>query len=477
MATEIKQQQNSRFSIDPDYSYPGGISPTEFCIFILGLSGIYDWQIECMESVAQGNPTALLAANGSGKSRRVIVPLLLWLLFSFPKGVAKVTSASWQQLHDQIMSGLDQFRPRLAGLGWNWLEGRVEAPQGGFISVFSTDNPGRAEGFHGTPELPLMYVIDEAKSVPDGIFQSADRCTAQYRLIASSPAGAGGRLYDCFNRLSPFYFKIRVTSHECPHITEETRQRDLAMWGESDPWYRSRHLAEFADDETFPRVVSPQWIRACWAEPPQHQKGQLKAFCDFAAGGAENVIAVADGNRVSIGAAWRETDTVQAARQFKREFERLQLNQGQVYGDDGGLGHVMIDQIAELGFHVNRVNNELPASDPDHFANLGSEMWFQAARRIEKREVIVPGDKTFFDQAIGRRRDYDAKGRLIAEPKRKMAARGLESPDRADAIFGAMYQPHSGAITAEILRGMAIAPSSFGQREEFCFAEAEPSEF
>jgi hypothetical protein len=445
------------------------LPPWAFAVSILGVQEIYPWQAECLEAVGQGLPTALLAANGSGKTKHVIAPLLLWHLFSFPRSVAKMTSGSWQQIQEQLLPALEAHRTRFDGLGWKWLDGFIESPQGGFVSVFSTDRAGRAEGFHGTVDAPLLYIIDEAKSVDDDIFAASDRCTAQYRLIASSPAGPGGRLYDCFNRLRAFYYPIRVTSHECPHISEATRARDREMWGEADPWYRSRHLAEFADDESFPRIVSPQWIRACWAEPPQYVTGRRKAFCDFAAGGAENVIAVAEGNRVTIAAAWTETDTVQAARQFKREFERLQLNQGEVCGDDGGLGHVMIDQIAELGYHVRRVNNELPASDPDHFSNLGSEMWYQAARRIEKREVILPDDKTFFDQATGRRRDYDSKGRLIAESKKKMAARGLASPDRADAIFGAMYNPSSGAITAEMLRGMALAPSPFGQREEFGF--------
>lgn len=439
-----------------------------FAHVVLGITGIYDWQGETMEAVGQGIPTALLAANGSGKSRRVIVPLLLWLLYSFPRGVALATSASWKQLHDQILVGLDEFRPRLAGLGWNWTEGRIESPQGGFISVFSTDQPGRAEGYHGTPEAPLLYIMDEAKSIDDSIFQARDRCTVQYGLVASSPAGPSGRLYDCFNRLRSFYYGIRVTSYECPHITEETRARDLAMWSESDPWYRSRHLAEFSDDETFPQIVKPQWIRGCWSEPPSRQAGQKRAFCDFAAGGAENVIAVADGNKVYIGAAWRETDTVQAARQFRREFERLGLNQGMVYGDDGGLGTVMIDQIAETGFQVIRVRNESEANDPEHFANLGSEMWFHAARRIEKREVILPEDKILYDQLVGRRRDYDSKGRLIAEPKKKMAARGLVSPDRADAICGALYSPDLGAITSETLKGIYI-PSGGFEHESFSF--------
>lgn len=460
----------SALRLEIPFAYPTGVLPPwAFAVSVLQAKDIYPWQAECLEAVGQGLPTALLAANGSGKTRHIIAPLLLWFLFSFPKGVAKVTSGSWQQITEQLVPALDAHRPRFEPLGWKWLQGFIESPAGGFISVFSTDRPGRAEGFHGTEGAPLFYVIDEAKSVDDGIFAASDRCTAQYRLIASSPAGPGGRLYDCFNRLKSFYYGIRVTSVECPHITESTRQRDREMWGESDAWYRSRHLAEFADDETMPRIVSPSWLRACYAESPAFVQGRRKAFCDFAAGGAENVIALAEGNRVFIAAAWTESDTVQAARQFKREFERLQLNQGEVYGDDGGLGHVMIDQIAELGYHVKRVNNELPASDPEHFANLGSEMWFQAARRIEKREVILPEDKTLFDQLVGRRRDYDHKGRLIAESKKKMAARGLASPDRADAICGAMYNPSSGAITAEMLRGMSVESNPFVGSEDFSF--------
>jgi len=429
-----------------------------------------------MEAVGQGIPTALLAANASGKTKRVIAPLLLWLLFSFPRSVGKMTSGSWQQIQEQLLPTFAEFKPRLAGLGWNWLDGWIESPQGGFISVFSTDQPGRAEGFHGTPEAPLMYIIDEAKSVSDQIFAASDRCTAQYRLFASSTGSPAGRLYDCFNRLKEFYYGIRITSFECPHIPEETRERDKKMWGESDPWYRSRHLSEFSDDETFPKIVKPQWVRACWAEPPVHQPGQRRAFCDFAAGGAENVIAVADGNKVYIGAAWRETDTVQAARQFRREFERLGLNQGQVYGDDGGLGSGVIDQIAEMGFQIIRVRNETPASDEDHFANLGSEMWYSAARLIEKREVILSGDKLLFDQLIGRRRDYDSKGRLIAEPKKKMAARGVESPDRADAICGALYNPYRGAVTAEQLKGIYLPSGGGFEHRGLDFTEREPGE-
>src|SRR5260370_7417142 len=108
--------------------------------------------------------------------------------------------------------------------------------------------------------------------------------------MSSWRAGTAGRLYDCFNRLGRFYYGIRISSFECPHIPDETRARDLEMWGESDPWYRSRHLAEFSDDETFPKIVKPQWIRACWAEPPAHKPAHLPASSAFPPSVATNLI-------------------------------------------------------------------------------------------------------------------------------------------------------------------------------------------
>jgi hypothetical protein len=40
-------------------------------------------------------------------------------------------------------------------------------------------------------------------------------------------------------------------------------------------------------------------------------------------------------------------------------------------------------------------------------------------------------------QLSGRKMRYDAKARIALEPKEVMKARGLSSPDRADAIIGA----------------------------------------
>jgi hypothetical protein len=60
-------------------------------------------------------------------------------------------------------------------------------------------------------------------------------------------------------------------------------------------------------------------------------------------------------------------------------------------------------------------------------------------------------------QLTSRRKLYDSKGREKLESKAEMRARGLESPDRADAVIGAavMSLPgFTGSVTMETLAGI-----------------------
>ena len=71
--------------------------------------------------------------------------------------------------------------------------------------------------------------------------------------------------------------------------------------------------------------------------------------------------------------------------------------------------------------------------------------------------MILPVDGELSKQLSSRRLQYDAKARIQLEPKESMRARGLSSPDRADAVIGAavMCLPgFTGAITRDTLAGM-----------------------
>jgi hypothetical protein len=98
----------------------------------------------------------------------------------------------------------------------------------------------------------------------------------------------------CFHSLAAFYYTKKVTFYDCPHLKEDTRAMDEAKYGLDHPYYRSRYLAEFTDDEGPGVIISPTILARCLSHPPVYKPGRLTAFCDFAGGTDENVLAVGE---------------------------------------------------------------------------------------------------------------------------------------------------------------------------------------
>ena len=97
-----------------------------------------------------------------------------------------------------------------------------------------------------------------------------------------------------------------------------------------------------------------------------------------------------------------------------------------------------MDRMAEEGFYLRRFNNGSPPKRSEIFANLSAEWWSTVDQLIERRAVILPNDEKLVAQLTSRRKLYDSKGRERLESKADLRARGVESPDRADALIGAI---------------------------------------
>jgi hypothetical protein len=164
--------------------------------------------------------------------------------------------------------------------------------------------------------------------------------------------------------------------------------------------------------------------------------GDTVAFCDFAAGGDENVLAVRRGNKVQIAAAWRDEDTMRAVYRFIHHFRSERLRPQQIFGDNSGLGKVMIDSMREQGWDINRVDNG-SAPESDDYANRGAEIWHEAAGMLRRGEIILPlHDAECYRQLASRKVAWSTRG-LGVEKKEDMKKDGRPSPDRADAVCAA----------------------------------------
>lgn len=453
--------------------------PAYFAWRVLGLD-LYPWQVKSLMAIGRGvmhgkPPTSLVAANGSGKTQRVIAAAILWFLWRYPRGWCPVTSGSWLQVEKQLFPALHSFRHFKVFAGWTFNQTEIRTPEGGQCVGFSTDSPGRAEGWH--PKVsqdvdPVFYVTDEAKTVPDGIFDAIGRCTLRFQLMASSPGGPSGKFYRSHHEERTMHHCIKATSSDCPHISKDKIERDRSIYGADHPVFRSMHLAEFSEGSEL-LIINPDLVAKAlaatmeWADKiPGYNPRDITAFGDFAAGRDENVLAACDGRRVWIVDAWHETDTVQGARQFIAKAQDAKIPRESMWGDADGLGIGFCDQMAEQDYRISEFRGGIPAEDDEHYNSTISEAWFEAGRMIARGEIILCGKLARSPQTIRqlttRMSQWDEKGRLRAEKKPDMAKRGLKSPDRADAILCAINRHFytGGAVTARTAGKIVTAPQA-----------------
>lgn len=459
--------------------------PAYFAWRYLGLD-LYPKQVLALRSIGRGvmggrPPTSFVAANGAGKTQRVIAPAILWFLWRFPQGTCPVTSGSWTQIETQLFPALQAYRHLPIFNGWTFNRTDIRTPSGAHCFGFSTDQEGRAEGHH--PRIsqdigPVFYVVDEAKTVPDGIFNAVGRCTLRYCLFASSPGGPSGKFYRTHHEERSLHTCIRMTSAECPHIDPKKIERDRKILGDDHPVMRSMHYAEFTADLDL-LIINPLQLAKTleatmeWADKiPGFNPKNCTGFGDFAAGRDENVLAICDGKRVWIPAAWKDANTIQGAREFVNTLRKLNIPQGNFHGDADGLGIGFIHQMEAEDYFPQKFHGGGPAEDEEHYVSTISEAWFEAGSKIAKGEIILCGEMARCPETIRqlttRLSLWGDKGKLQAEPKKLMAKRGLKSPDRADAILCAINRHFhtGGAVTARTAAQM-VTPSRAVQRQGF----------
>ena len=432
--------------------------PSAFASNVLGIN-LYDWQRKVLRDLEPRDcRVALRAANGSGKTSTVISAILIWHALVYPRSIAVTTAGVFRQVESQLWPSLRNHIAKLGG-AWEVTSGEIRYlhPNGNTSRIigYSATDPGRAEGWHAEDHEyhPLLMVVDEAKTVADPLFEAISRCQPTRLLIASSPGGTSGAFYRAFTKEANMWSKHAVTAFDCPHITRAQIDEVTQRYGEKHPLTRSMIYGEFVDIGLESLVINLTQLQNCHNTPPRFRPGVRIAGVDFAAGGDQNVICISDGNKILPMIAWREKDTMAAVGRFIVEFKKAGLEANNIYADASGMGMVMCDALAESGWVVNRVNFGATAYDNNAYTNRSAEMWYNMAKKIEDAEIILPEDEDLTAQLTCRRTITNSKGKLGVESKDSMRARGIASPDRADALALCLSSSNNGLdLTFQIER-------------------------
>ncbi|MEM6888750.1 MAG: hypothetical protein AAF636_11485 [Pseudomonadota bacterium] len=440
---------------------PIAATPVGFTQIVLGIPQ-YQWQANVLFDLEKLGQVAVKCPNEGGKTSHIVVGAVLWHMMCFPGSVTVVTSASFRQLKHQLMPGLQRQQYKPCFKDWEFVTDTIKAPNGSSLVAFSAVDPGKFEGFHNLPETkvgededgneimerpPLMIIVDEAKSVTAAIFTAIDRCRPDRLLLLSSPGANVGEFYNAFGKNKAHYKTHSAGLKDCPHLDPEKIQRIIDKYGETHPFVLSSVYGQFATDPDSGVVIDSAALELCIAEPPQWQPGVRHAFCDFAAGGDENVLALREGNRVTLEDCWHETNTMAAVARFIQNFVRLGLQPDEISGDNSGLGKPIIDRMHELGWPIRRITNNSKAKNPAAYKDLISELWGEGAKQVADKSLILPDNDELTSQMTTRLwEDRTSDGAMKVQSKKKMKLDGLPSPDRAEAVLGSLLPPSAARV-------------------------------
>jgi phage terminase large subunit len=126
---------------------------------------------------------------------------------------------------------------------------------------------------------------------------------------------------------------------------------------------------------------------------------------------------------------------MQLAGAIKAEWDSQIVKPALIVIDVIGIGAGVVDRLHEQNLPILGVNVSEAPSTTGRFVRLRDELWVRCREWLEMRSVRLPRDDQLRAELVSVRSKYRSDGRQEAESKSLMRARGLPSPDCADALI------------------------------------------
>lgn len=404
-------------------------------------------QAKVLKAISKRDRVACCAGNGWGKGVCDGVAALAYFDTHYGAKVP-VTSGSFRQVKRTVWSEIHALaqRSKLKST-YNLLNTdleRIGHEQTWFITGFTADSPELAEGWHGKN---IMFIVDEARAVPDDMWQAIFRgCTTPgAKILATSiPGEASGQFYrictGMFNTWKVFTFPTAAFKYGSyraiypDRVSQISIDEKLADLGESSPFFQTSVLARFAstaEDALIPmnliqkareNALDPKGAGITWGGDVARYGRDTSCMCKR------------QGPCVLDFRQKKNMDTVSVATWFEIEAQGNPL-----CVDEIGVGSGVIDTLrARQVKGVVAVNVSQAARDSEKHLNKRAEEFWALRTRFERGEIDLthlPRD-TYERLAaqLGSIRYKFSKGKLQIESKDDMRKRG-PSPDMADSLM------------------------------------------
>jgi hypothetical protein len=279
-------------------------------------------------------------------------------------------------------------------------------------------------------------IFDEASGIADPIWAVTggfftENTPNRFWLAFSNPRRNTGYFYECFNSKRAFWQTKVVDARTVEGTDKQVYERIIQEYGADSS---QAHVEVYG---MFPSAGDDQFISASIVddamkrEKYKDQSAPIVIGVDPARFGADaTVIAVRQGRDIVKIMRHRGDDTMTVVGHVIEAIEEYKPTL--VVIDEGGLGAGIVDRLKEQRYKIKGINFGNKAKNPIMYGNMRAQMW--GDMRDWLKTASIPNDRFLKTDLISPMMKPDSRGTIFLESKKEMKARGLASPDAADAI-------------------------------------------
>ena len=404
------------------------------------------------------NPIQMATASGHGIGKSVLVAWLIkFIMDTRPFSKGTITANTAEQLKTKTWAEVGKWHKMSMTEAWfiyNSGRGAMNLSHKDHKEEWRCDaqtcREENSEAFAGqhAANATSFYIFDEASAVPDKIFEVREGGTTDGEPMVfdfGNPTRNSGRFFEeCAGRFRHRY-KVRCIDSRDVAITNKSRIKDWEDdYGEDSDFFKVRVRG------MFPSAGSLQFIATALVEEAQLREiapddaDSLLIGVDVARfGDNESVLYPRIGYDARSWKAerYQGLDTVQLVGkviEMVRAFRALGKACAGLFVDGGGVGGGVVDQLRSLGYDVIEVQFGSKPINGKTYRYKSDEMWGNMRDAMPKLCLPANNQPNGVDlraDLTQREFGYTLTGNKVhLETKKDMVARGVESPDIADAL-------------------------------------------
>ncbi len=400
---------------------------------------------------------SIRSGHGTGKDAW-LAWVLLWLLTCFPYPKGLVTAPTSDQLRIVLWSEISKWirksgEARESGKSlltenFVWQTERVfakekEASKEWFVAARTANVKGtkeeQGEALAGLHAPFMVLAADEASGLPYGVFSPLEGAMTQemnFAILIGQMTRSSGYFYDTHFKDRSMWICLHWNSEESELVDPQYPLRMAKKYGKTSNMYRIRVLGNppLAEPDTL--IPFDLIMNAVDRDLGDRQEPTIMGIDVARYGDDKSIILTRKSNEVIDIRDYKKIDL--AELEAWAEIAIIDHHPDSVNVDIIGYGAGLYDRLKIKFREIMKgiTVSEKPSTD-EKYHRLRDELWWKLRERFEAGTISIPND----DELIGelsaikwKPAELAVTGKIKVESKGDLRKRGLQSPNKADAL-------------------------------------------